>query len=338
MTPASASQVDHPTRQNAASGRGAPGGRTAGPAPPARRSRPPHRDAERHDGELERRRGGDEAGVDVDAGRQARLGRHLQVGEDPGDLGLLLGGQGACRAGDADEVARRPRRARPRCAACCTRVRAIAARGATAATESRKATTTVSALARTNRPLRLASIPAGGMVENTRPPAAGSDAIAWQGMLTSSDCGAPETSGAVMSVTLPSAPGACGHWMGPSVLVTGRSRGQAAQQNARECRRRRRRSARSGWRRRCRWARGSMLGEAAEPIADAMRALRHECAQVGRSGAGLQKPLRVAVPRSRRAGCGVGIERVEPLQRAPVPEPVVLEIGRHGDRAVRAVR
>ncbi len=99
----------------------------------------------------------------------------------------------------------------------------MAARWATAATESRKATTTVSALARTNSPLRLASIPAGGMVENTRPPAAGNDAIAWQGMVTSSDCGAPETSGAVMSLTVPSAPAACGHWIEAVVLVTGSS-------------------------------------------------------------------------------------------------------------------
>ncbi len=49
-----------------------------------------------------------------------------------------------------------------------------ALRGATAATESRNATTTVLASARTNRPLRLASMPADGMVENTRPPVCGS--------------------------------------------------------------------------------------------------------------------------------------------------------------------
>ena len=73
----------------------------------------------------------------------------------------------------------------PTLAQTCSALQApasTAGRGATAATESRNATTTVSALARTNSPLRLASMPAGGMVENTRPPAAGSVAIAWQGI------------------------------------------------------------------------------------------------------------------------------------------------------------
>ena len=74
---------------------------------------------------------------------------------------------------------------------------ATACRGATAAT-----------LARTNSPLRLASIPPEGMVEKTRPPAAGRVAMAWQGMDTSSACGAPDTSGAVTSVTSPSGPSA----------------------------------------------------------------------------------------------------------------------------------
>ena len=37
-------------------------------------------------------------------------------------------------------------------------------------------------VARTNSPLRLASMPAGGMVEKTRPPAAGSVATAWHGI------------------------------------------------------------------------------------------------------------------------------------------------------------
>ena len=97
----------------------------------------------------------------------------------------------------------------------------MAGRGATAATVSRNATTTVSALARTNRPLRLASIPAGGMVENTRPPGAGSVAIAVHGMDTSSASGAPETSGAVMSLTRPSARGACGQRMVAVVCLTG---------------------------------------------------------------------------------------------------------------------
>ncbi|MGY4647625.1 hypothetical protein ACVWWN_001421 [Mycobacterium sp. URHB0021] len=54
---------------------------------------------------------------------------------------------------------------------------ATAARGATAATESRNATTTSLALAVTNRPFLVAAMPAGGMVEKTRPPAAGRVAI-----------------------------------------------------------------------------------------------------------------------------------------------------------------
>ncbi len=53
-----------------------------------------------------------------------------------------------------------------------------AARGATAVTVSRKATKTVSAVALANNPLRVASIPPGGIVENTRPPEAGSVATA----------------------------------------------------------------------------------------------------------------------------------------------------------------
>src|SRR5882757_10711714 len=75
---------------------------------------------------------------------------------------------------------------------------ATAGRGATAATESRKATTTLLALAVTNNPLRVAWMPAGGMVEKTRPPAAGRVAIVRQGIDTSRACGAPDTSGAVM--------------------------------------------------------------------------------------------------------------------------------------------
>ncbi len=88
---------------------------------------------------------------------------------------------------------------------------ATAGRGATAATESRNATTIASALARTTRPLRLASMPPGGMVEKTSPPAAGRVAIAWHGIETSRASGAPDTSGAVTSVIRPSGPGACGH-------------------------------------------------------------------------------------------------------------------------------
>src|ERR1700720_4740659 len=90
---------------------------------------------------------------------------------------------------------------------------ATAARGATAATESRKATTTASALAVTNSPLRVAWMPAGGMVEKTRPPAAGRVEIVLQGIETSRACGAPETSGAVTSLISPLAAGPCGHTM-----------------------------------------------------------------------------------------------------------------------------
>src|SRR6185312_6983610 len=102
----------------------------------------------------------------------------------------------------------------PRFAQMCSSRHAPAAtagRGATAATVSRNATTTASALARTNSPLRLASIPAGGTVENTRPPAAGRVAIAWQGIETSRASGAPATSGAVTWLIGPAA--ACGQVM-----------------------------------------------------------------------------------------------------------------------------
>ncbi len=100
---------------------------------------------------------------------------------------------------------------------------ATAGRGATAATESRNATTTTSAFARTNRPFLLASMPPGGTVEKTSPPAAGRVAIAWHGMDTSSASGAPDTSGAVMSLTRPSGPGACGQATVAVVCLTGSS-------------------------------------------------------------------------------------------------------------------
>ena len=98
-----------------------------------------------------------------------------------------------------------------------------AGRGATAATESRTATTTTSAVARTNRPLRLESMPAGGTVDTTRPPASGSVATARQGIEMSRACGAPDTSGAVMSVISPSGPAACGHRMVAVACLTGSS-------------------------------------------------------------------------------------------------------------------
>ena len=66
-------------------------------------------------------------------------------------------------------------------------------------------------------------MPAGGLVENTRPPAAGSVAIVRQGIETSSARGAPDTSGAVMSLISPSEPGACGQAMVAVVCLTGSS-------------------------------------------------------------------------------------------------------------------
>jgi hypothetical protein len=100
---------------------------------------------------------------------------------------------------------------------------ATAGRGATAATESRKATTTLAALAVTNSPLRLDSMPPGGLVERTTPPAAGRVAIVRHGIETSNPCGAPDTSGAVTSLTSPFGPGACGQTMVAVVCSTGSS-------------------------------------------------------------------------------------------------------------------
>ena len=100
---------------------------------------------------------------------------------------------------------------------------ATAARGAAAATESRNATNTVSAVARTNRAPLVASVASLGTVDSTRPPSAGSVAMARQGMEMSRACGAPDTSGAVMSETMPFGPGACGHAMVAVVCLTGSS-------------------------------------------------------------------------------------------------------------------
>ena len=88
----------------------------------------------------------------------------------------------------------------PASAQVCNTVQAPAAtaeRCATAATESRKATTIVSLLPRTKRPFLPASTPLVGRVETTNPPSAGKVAIAEQGMEMSSARGAPDTSGAV---------------------------------------------------------------------------------------------------------------------------------------------
>ena len=85
---------------------------------------------------------------------------------------------------------------------------ATAARWATAATESRNATNTTSVVARTNRPPFVTSLASRGTVDRTRPPSAGSVAMARQGIEMSRASGAPDTSGAVMSETMPSGPGA----------------------------------------------------------------------------------------------------------------------------------
>ena len=100
---------------------------------------------------------------------------------------------------------------------------ATAERAATAATLSRNATKTDSVLARTNRPLRAASMPSAGFVANTSPPAAGRVAIAAQGIETSRASGAPETSGAVMLPTSPPGPAPWGQPMVAVVCRTGSS-------------------------------------------------------------------------------------------------------------------
>ena len=104
-----------------------------------------------HHGQLQRRRRGDEAGVDVDPRGQPRLGGHLQVGEDPGDLGLLLGarvpvapGMPTKSAPDLPDVGPDVQHAAVPAA--------TAGRGATAATESRNATNTASAVGPDEQP------------------------------------------------------------------------------------------------------------------------------------------------------------------------------------------
>ena len=100
---------------------------------------------------------------------------------------------------------------------------ATAGLGATAATESRNATTTASALARANNPYLVASVPEVGIVENTRPPELGSVATARHGIVTSSARGAPDTSGAVTSEMTPSDRKPCGHRIVAVVCLTGSS-------------------------------------------------------------------------------------------------------------------
>ena len=97
---------------------------------------------------------------------------------------------------------------------------AMAERFATAATVSRNATTTTSLSARTNRPFLPESTPPVGSVDTTNPPLAGRVAIAGQGTEMSSARGAPDTRGAVIWVTCPSAM-PCGHAMVAVVCLTG---------------------------------------------------------------------------------------------------------------------
>ena len=98
--------------------------------------------------------------------------------------------------------------ATPASAHMCSTLQAPAAtaeRCATAATVSRNATTTTSLSARTKRPFLPVSTPPTGRVETTNPPLGGNVAIAGHGMEMSSARGAPDTSGAVIWVTCPSA-------------------------------------------------------------------------------------------------------------------------------------
>ena len=146
----------------------------------------------------------------------------LQFGEHAGDLRLLLGGQRAGGAGDADEVGANPADVGPdvqRAAGAGGDRRPGRHRG-DGVTERDDDGVGVGG---TNSPLRVASMPPGGMVEKTRPPAAGRVAIVRQGMDTSRACGAPDTSGAVTSVIRPSGPAACGHRMVAVVCLTGSS-------------------------------------------------------------------------------------------------------------------
>jgi hypothetical protein len=196
---------------------------------------------------------------------------------------------------------------------------ATAVRGATAATVSRKATTTESALARTNSPLRAASIPSAGLVDNTTPPAGGRVEMVEHGMDTSRAAGAPETSGAVMSPTVPSAAVPCGHrtvavvWLTGSSGVSPHSTIPASPARTATSRAIRVESALSlgtsvdGRRRH-----PALHREQTQSVTQDRRVAalcvcsRRGRGQVGRSGAGLHSPLRVAVLRSRRAGSAFG--------------------------------
>ena len=188
-----------------------------------------------------------------------------------------------------------------------------AGRGATAATESRTATTTTSSVARTNMPLRLASIPLVGTVDTTKPPFSGRVAMAWQGIEKSRASGAPDTSGAVISVISPSGPDACGHRMVAVVCLTGSS-GTRPHSSTPAM------PATTAIRRANRWVRSS--SSRGTRVDGRRRGCAHRrCGaaqprpsigwgQDSRSGAGLHSPLRVAVPSSSRAGSAFGYHGV----------------------------
>ena len=148
---------------------------------------------------------------------------HLQVGEDAGDLRLLLRRPGCPWRRGCRRSRRRLRRRWPRCAACCRR-RTPRRRGARPRRRSR------GTRRRPRRRWRGRTARCGwrrcrraGWWTRTRPPAAGRVATAWHGIETSRACGAPDTSGAVMSVISPSGPAACGHRMVAVVCLTGSS-------------------------------------------------------------------------------------------------------------------
>src|SRR6478672_11372800 len=191
-----------------------------------------------------------------------------------------------------------------------------ARRGATVATESRKATTTLSAVARTNSPLRVASMPAGGMVEKTRPPAAG------QGIDASRARGAPDTSGAVTSVTNPSDPVPCGHrmvavlWLTGSSGVRPHSSSPTTPATIAISRLVRAGTRDKGMRRRC----------------DPCGATRRRCL-TGSQRCGAPQSAAGGGAEVEPRGLRVRVPARQALQRAPVAEPVVLEVGRHRGRA-----
>ena len=173
------------------------------------------------------------ARVDV-AGPAAPAAWHLQLGEQPGDLRLLLDGQRPGRAGDADEVGADAADVGPdvqHAAGAASRPRVAARpRPPSRGTRRRRRRRWPG---RTTR-IWLASVPAGGMVENTRPPELGSVATARHGIVTSSARGAPDTSGAVTSETIPSVPAPLRPQDRGGGLLHRQQRNQSAQHDARQ--------------------------------------------------------------------------------------------------------